>query len=229
MPHEQERILPAQDYDFHRFAAGKIFVAMDTSVFALGDLAANGFSIIDLTAIGAQIVPAAVGIFGDHAIGGADEARFVALVVPRHRKFQNVDGVAFDHVFENGAVIDIARRQRPQILHARVIALDNVNFARVLQRQPERERDAFDRRELAVKRAEAFGVTGHVVEQDRRRGAAALFGEHVGDGAHLDVPMRAGDALELAEPIDRVDPAAQPAIALRGRDIRRLVASHLAR
>ena len=73
-------------------------------------------------------------------------------------------------------------------------------------------RDAFDRRELAVKRAEAFGITGHVVKQDCRRGAAALFGEHVGDGAHFDVPMRARDAFELAEAIDHVDPAAQTAI-----------------
>jgi hypothetical protein len=86
---------------------------MDAAVFALGDLAADGLAVVDLAAIGAEIVPAAVGILGDDAVGGADKARLVALVVPRHRKFQNVDGVAFDDVFENRAVVDITRRQRP--------------------------------------------------------------------------------------------------------------------
>jgi hypothetical protein len=93
-----------------------------------------------------------------------------------------------------------------------MVALHDVDPALVLERQPERQRDALDGGKLAVKRAVAFGVTGHVIEQDRRRVAATLFGEHVGDGAHLDVPMRAGDALELAKALNRVEPAAQPAI-----------------
>ena len=33
-------------------------------------------------------------------------------------------------------------------------------------------------------------------------------------GAHLDVPMGAGDALQLTEPIDGLQPTAQSAIAL---------------
>jgi hypothetical protein len=45
----------------------EIFVAMDAAVLALGDLAADGFAVIDLAAIGAEIEPAGVGVFGHHA------------------------------------------------------------------------------------------------------------------------------------------------------------------
>jgi catechol 2,3-dioxygenase-like lactoylglutathione lyase family enzyme len=75
-------------------------------------------------------------------------------------------------------------------------------------------RDAFDRGKLAVERTITLGIAGHVVEQDRGRQPAVFFGEHVGDGAHLDVPMGAADTLKLAELFDRLQPAAQSAIAL---------------
>src|SRR5262249_33865745 len=164
------------DHDLHRLAAGEIFVAMNAAVLALGDLAADGLAVIDLAAISAEIVPAAVGILGDDAVGGADETRLVALMVARHRKFENIDRVAFDHVFENRTVIDIARRRRPQILHARVVALPDVDLALVFKRQAERKRDAFDGGKLPVERPEAFAIAGHVIEQNGGCGAAALFG-----------------------------------------------------
>ena len=109
---EQERVLAAQNHDLHGLAARKIFVAVDAAMLALGDLTADGFAIIDLAAIGAEIEPAGVGVLGHHAVGGADEARLVLLVMARHREFQHVDGVALDHIFENRAVVDEARRQR---------------------------------------------------------------------------------------------------------------------
>ena len=37
------------------------------------------------------------------------------FVVARHREFQHVDGIAFDHVLENRAVVDEARRQRFEV------------------------------------------------------------------------------------------------------------------
>ena len=190
-------------------------------MLAFGDLAADGLAVIDLAAIGAEIEPAGVGILGDDAAGGADEARFVGFVMPRHREFQDVDGVAFDDVLEYRAVVDKARRQRFELAHARVVALHDIGLARVVERQSERERDALDRRQLPVERAKTFWIAGHVVEQDRRRQPAAFFGEHMGDRAHLDVPMGAGDALKLAECVDRFQPAAQAAIILalcRGGD-----------
>src|ERR1051326_6551304 len=81
-----------------RCAAGEIFVAMDAAGLALGDLAADGLAVIALAAIGAEIEPAVVGVFGDDAARGADEARLVGLVMARNREFQYVDGVALDDV-----------------------------------------------------------------------------------------------------------------------------------
>ena len=69
-------------------------------------------------------------------------ARLVALVVERHREFQHVDVVAFEHVLQHRAVLDEARRQRLQVLHALVVALHDIDLALVLERQAERQRDA---------------------------------------------------------------------------------------
>src|SRR5882672_3916091 len=66
---------------------------------------------------------------------------------------------------------------------------------------------------MTVKCAVALGITGNLVEQQRRRRAVAVLGEHMGDRAHLRVPARAIDADELAHLLDLVDPAAQAAIA----------------
>src|SRR5262249_60034728 len=96
---------------------------------------------------------------------------------------RNIDRVAFDHVFENRTVIDIARRPRPQILHARVVALHDVDLALVFKRQAERKRDAFDRGKLPVERPEALAIAGHVIEQNGACGAAAFFGEPMRDVA----------------------------------------------
>ena len=185
---------------------------MDAAVLALGDLAADGLAVIDLAAIGAEVEPAGVGVLRHHAVGGADEARLVQLVVARHRKFQHVDVVALEHVLEDRPVVDEARRQRFELLHARVILLHDVDLALVFERQAERERDAAHRGELPVQGAVALRVAGHVVEQDGGRGAAALLGEHVGDRAHLDVPMGAVDLAQLAELVDLLEPAAQSAV-----------------
>ena len=95
------------------------------------------------------------------------------------------------------------------LLHARVIALHDVDLALVLERQAERQRDALDGREVAVQRAEALGVAGNVVEQDRRRRVVALLGQHLGDAAHLGVPVRVVDVKQLAHALHLVEPAAQ--------------------
>ena len=210
--HEQQRILAAQDHHFHRLSALEIFVAMNAAMLALGDLAADGLAVIDLAAIGAEVEPTRVRVLRHHAIGGADEARGVELVVARHRKLQHVDVVTLNHVLENGSVVDKARRQRLQVLHPGVIVLHDIDFALVFERQAQRQSDAARGRELAVERTVAFGIARHVVEQDRRRRAAALFREHVGDGTHLDVPVGAVDLAQLAHFVDLLEPSAQPAI-----------------
>ena len=145
---------------------------MDTAVLALGDLAAHGLAVVDLGAIGAEIKPAVVGVLRHHAIGGADEARLVELVMARYREFEHVDRVAFEHVLQDRPVIDEARRQRLQVGHAPMIALHHVDLALVFERQPECERHAADGREVAVKGAKTLRIPGNLIEQDRRRRVA---------------------------------------------------------
>ena len=185
---------------------------MDTAVLALGDLAAHGLAVVDLGAIGAEIEPAVVGVLRHRAVGGADEARLVELVMARHRKFQHIDLVALDHVLQDRPVIDEAGRQRFELRHARVIALHHVDLALVFERQPERERHAADGREVAVKGAKTLRISGNLVEQDRRRRVARLLGEHVGDSPHLDIPMGAIDMQQLAHPVDFIEPGAQATV-----------------
>ena len=156
--HEQQRVLPAHDRDLHRLATLEILVAMDAAVLALGDLAADGVAVVDLRAVGAEVEPAIVGILGDDAAGGADVARLVLLVMQRHRELQHVDLVAFEHVLQHRAVLHVTRRQRLHGLHAVVVALDDIDLAVVLKRQPERERNPLERGEVAVEGAEALRI-----------------------------------------------------------------------
>src|ERR1700731_4362194 len=66
---------------------------------------------------------------------------------------------------------------------------------------------------MTVEGAKAFGIARHLIEQDRRRGAAALFRQHLGDGAHFGVPMGAVDMQQLAHLLHFLEPSAQTAIA----------------
>ena len=182
-------------------------------MLALGDLAADGLAVIDLRPIGAEIEPAGIGILGHHAIGGADEPRRVELVMARHRKLENVDRIALQYVLQDRPVLDEAGRQQLEVLHALVVALHDIHLAILLQREAERERDAADGREVSIEGAETLRVAGNFVEQDGGRGAAAFFREHMGEGAHLDVPMGAVDLQQFAHPADFIEPSAQPAIA----------------
>ena len=211
--HEQQRVLTDQYHHLHGLAALEIFVAVNAAVLPFRDLTADGLSVIDLVAIAAEIEPAGVRVLRDDAIGGADIARFVHLVMARHGKFQDVDLVAFQHIFEDRPVFHGAWRNVLHRLDAIVILLDDVDLALAFQRKAEGQRHALHRREMAVERAVTLRISRNLIEQQRRRRAVAVLGEHMGDGAHLGVPARAVDAHELAHFLDPIDPAAQAAIA----------------
>src|SRR5262249_854196 len=71
--HEQQRVLSAQDHHLHRLAALEIFIAMNATVLALGDLAADGLAVVNLAAVGAEVEPTRIGILRHYAVGSADE------------------------------------------------------------------------------------------------------------------------------------------------------------
>src|SRR6266536_1340274 len=65
------RILTADDGKFAALPALKIFVPVNSAVLAFGDLAPDGFLVVDFAAIGAEIIPFGVGVFGNAHVGGA--------------------------------------------------------------------------------------------------------------------------------------------------------------
>src|SRR5260370_23228984 len=158
-------MLAAEDDDLHRLAPLKILVAMDAAVLALGYLAADRPAIIDLRTIGAEIEPAFIGILRDDAVGGADEPRGVAFVMPRHWKLQHVDIIALNHIFKDRAVSHVAWRKRFQICHPLMIALHNVDLALVLELEPQRQRDAADRGGVAGKGSVPLRIAWYFVKQ----------------------------------------------------------------
>ena len=220
--HEKQRVLPAENDDLHRLAAREVLVAVDAAVLALGDLAADRPAVVDLRAVRAKVEPARVRVLRDHAVGRADEARRVGLVVARHGKSEHVAGVTFEHVLQDRPVLDDPRRDRFHLARALVIRLDDVDLALVPERQPERERDAPDRGEMPVERAEALRVAGHVVEEEGGGPAGGAAVAHVHHGPHLPVPVHSPHALELPERVGGLQPFPEVTIgdgrgaALRG-------------
>src|SRR5580704_16084935 len=75
--------------------------------------------------IGAEVEPAGIWILGHHTVGGANEARLVELVMAWDRKFENVDRIALQHVLQDRPVLHETRRDRFEVLHALVIALND--------------------------------------------------------------------------------------------------------
>src|SRR5512135_1289838 len=96
-----------------------------------------------------------------------------------------------------------------------VIGLDDVGLMLVFERQAERERHPFDRRELAVERAVTFRIAGNFVKDNRRGLALAALGKHLRDRAHLAIPVSAVDFEQLTDLFHLIDPITQTAIGYR--------------
>ena len=60
---------------------------MNPAVFALGNLAADGFLIVNLAAIGTEVIPVSIGIFGNAHVCGTDVAVRVLLMMHRYWQF----------------------------------------------------------------------------------------------------------------------------------------------
>src|SRR4051794_6112453 len=93
-----------------------------------------------------------------------------------------------------------------------MIRLDNVSLALVFERQTESQSHPLYRRELAVKRPITLRIARYLVKKNSGSFALPAFGEHLGNRAHLPVPMRAVDLLQLTHVFDLLDPVAQAPI-----------------
>ena len=79
---------------------------MNSPVFALSYLTANGFGVVNLVSVCAQVVRTVVRVLTNNAVGSANIPGLVLLMVPWNRKFQNIDVVACHDVFHNEPAID---------------------------------------------------------------------------------------------------------------------------
>ena len=106
-------------------------------MLALRDLAPDGFFIIDLAAVSAEIIPLGVGIFRDAHVRGANVTVGIGLMMNRHRQLQHIDLVAFENVIENRPGLHDLRLDQLHLGHAVMVSLDDAGLAFVLQRQPQ--------------------------------------------------------------------------------------------
>ena len=104
-------------------------------MLAFGDLAADGFLVVDFAAVGAEVIPFGVGIFGDAHVGGADIAVRVGLVMDRHGQLEHVDFVAFQDIFEDRPGLDHLGLEHLHVGHDVMIGFDDIGFVLVFERQ----------------------------------------------------------------------------------------------
>ena len=86
--HEKQRILADQHHNLHGLPALEVFISVNAAMLAFGNLTADGFCIVDLVAIRAEIKSTLIGILSDHAVRRADVACLVLLVVAGRRKLE---------------------------------------------------------------------------------------------------------------------------------------------
>src|SRR5262245_37839187 len=186
---------------------------MNAPVFAFGDLAADGFFIVNLTSIGAEIIPLRIRIFGDAHIGSTDIPMRVALMVHRYRKLQHVALVALYNIIEDRPAFNVSGLDKVHVFHAVMVGSYDISLALVLQGQAQSQGYALDGGELAVQRLVPLRIAWHFVEENRRRLPLAPLGKHLGNGTHLSVPMGAIYFAQFAQLINLIQPIPQTAVS----------------
>ena len=137
----------------------------------------------------------------------ADVAAAIPDVVARRREAENVHIFFLPDVFHERAVLYFTRRDRFHLLDPLPPRPHKFHDGEV-QRHPRRQRDSLDGIQQTHGKAMAFGIALDGIEDDTRR-RFRLFARHFGDGADLQVPIRAFDgsqlskAFHLAEPLSK--------------------------
>ncbi len=94
-----ERIAAEHDVDRHRLVLLEIFLLVNVAVLAGTDVDAGAVTILQHDAVGADVYPIRIGIFGDDQVAGADITAAVFFVQQRRGKIEEVDLCAFLGVF----------------------------------------------------------------------------------------------------------------------------------
>ncbi len=203
---EQQRILTDAQDDRTGLPLLEIFFHVHAPVLAGGrHEKPDGFLVMHHGAIGAEIQPAFVGIPRDRDAGGADESAAVELMHFRHGELEHIDGAAGHGVLEDRSAFHDARRHGTERGEFFFEPADELQ-SHAVHRQARHQRQTAIGSLLAEEDAKAFGIAFDLVEEKRRNRARALAVDELRDGADLEVPIGAVDALELSHRLDDLQP-----------------------
>ena len=161
---------------------------------------------VHLHAIDRRVDPAAVRIAHDHDRARADESAAVVAVPDGRRKLGEVDVLAADRVLQKGGLLD--RDGRPRLERFAFVhpGLERVEWPQC-RIDTERERRPLRARGGIGEDAKAPGIALDRVEQ--KGGSVGSPCRHFGNGADLETKVRAIDAPQRTELVDKLDEFAQ--------------------
>ena len=172
-------------------------------MLARGHPDAASIFVVHHHAVGGRVHPIAIGISDRHHVIRPDIAPTVLLVKQGNRELVEVNVLVAIDVLEDGAFVHFHRRdQRELLAHPLAEGLHHIGGSpRLGKAQGVGETAGGVGR--ARQHAGALGVTGHLVEQERRGFSLAGFlANHLRKCPHLQVPAHALKALELAHLVD---------------------------
>jgi hypothetical protein len=183
------------------------------------DQNANRGLVKDLRPIGAGIEPLLLRVAGDGIGAGTDVAAAVLFVPNRRREFQNVDGVAHQHVFEDRPVVDDLVRHDFRLSQERLtIGVAQLPFRQMVG---EAERHVAPRSgEHVHQQTKARRTAVDVLEHDARPVLGAQ--NRLSSEPDILLPVGAAHHTHFAEPLGFREPFAQIVIG----DARRVVQTH---
>src|SRR5262249_42097000 len=200
---KQQRIDAVASCDRHRLAQLPPFLALDGGGLARRGVDADLARAFDHHAVGADVDAAGLRILSDDGVAGAEIEPTIERPHALRRKHANVDLLALEDVLIADRLRGghLARRQlAPELLLQRLHRLERMIDWLLPDHQAEARKIAADH---VVERLVA-GMAFDVLEQQRGRFAAA---DQIGDGRGLEVGIDLrGDALELAERLDLLEP-----------------------
>jgi hypothetical protein len=209
---EQHRVLAAADQHRARLAAREVLLHDEAALLAGRHPQPGRLLVVHHDAIGGGVDPARVRIAHDDHVVGADIAPAVELVDERRRELQQVHVVVAIDIRQDRAVCDLDRRDQLEfLLHMGAHAMDQVHLVRRLG-QAQHHGEPSVRIGRARQHAEARGVAGDIVEQQRRRATRIARRHGLRHRADLQVPVGALDALQLAHLLELFQQLAQALI-----------------
>ena len=203
---EEERIMPDADYHGAGFPFLEVFGAMDPPILARRDVADKMVPIQHHSTVDAEIDPITVGVARDRDAAGADVAAPILGVPLRSGKLEQIYLVSLEDIFRDRSVLHPQGRNR---LHGDMFLAPHIHVLNFGEPQGKAGRHG-----NPAKRVEGVGQdpkTARVILDlvEEKGGRPGPPSGKVGDGTDLLIPMSAVQPLQLAHPLNPLQPLAQ--------------------